>query len=83
MLNPQGNAVDTVTVRSLTGRSINLAASVIVLAAGGIENARLLLASRSVAPNGVGNDHDLVGGTSWNIRTRAADMSPVPQPGRC
>lgn len=61
MLNPQGNAVDTVTVRSLAGRSINLAASVIVLAAGGIENARLLLASRSVAPNGVGNDHDLVG----------------------
>lgn len=32
-----------------------------VLAAGGIENPRLLLASRSVQPAGLGNDHDLVG----------------------
>ena len=32
-----------------------------VLAAGGIENARLLLLSRSRRPAGLGNDHDLVG----------------------
>jgi choline dehydrogenase-like flavoprotein len=32
-----------------------------VLAAGGLENPRLLLASRSVMPAGIGNDHDLVG----------------------
>jgi choline dehydrogenase-like flavoprotein len=32
-----------------------------VLAAGGIENARLLLASRSVMPSGLGNAHDNVG----------------------
>jgi choline dehydrogenase-like flavoprotein len=32
-----------------------------VLATGGIENARLLLASRSTRPDGLGNDHDLVG----------------------
>ena len=30
-------------------------------AAGGIENPRILLASRASRPNGVGNDHDLVG----------------------
>jgi choline dehydrogenase-like flavoprotein len=33
----------------------------VVLAAGGIENPRLLLASRSVAPHGIGNDTDQVG----------------------
>ncbi|WP_185968409.1 GMC oxidoreductase [Paracoccus sp. M683] len=33
----------------------------IVLACGGIENARLLLASRSGNPKGLGNDHDQVG----------------------
>lgn len=32
-----------------------------ILAAGGIENARLLLASNDVRPEGVGNRHDLVG----------------------
>jgi choline dehydrogenase-like flavoprotein len=32
-----------------------------VLATGGLETARLLLASRDVAPNGVGNEHDVVG----------------------
>jgi choline dehydrogenase-like flavoprotein len=32
-----------------------------VLALGGLETARLLLASRDVAPLGVGNDHDVVG----------------------
>src|SRR5690606_24492460 len=32
-----------------------------VLAAGGIENARLLLASRSVLPSGVGNGYGQVG----------------------
>jgi choline dehydrogenase-like flavoprotein len=34
---------------------------VVVLAAGGIENARLLLVSRDRQPRGIGNEHDLVG----------------------
>ena len=33
----------------------------VVLAAGGVENARLLLASTKEDPRGVGNEHDLVG----------------------
>lgn len=38
-----------------------VAARGFVLAAGGIENARLLLLSRSRRPAGLGNEHDLVG----------------------
>lgn len=43
------------------GELLEVAASNVVLCAGAIETARLLLASRSVKPNGLGNDHDLVG----------------------
>ncbi|MGI9611119.1 MAG: FAD-dependent oxidoreductase [Acidimicrobiia bacterium] len=47
-------------VRS-TGTSMEVSASTVVLCAGAIETARLLLASRSAKPQGLGNDHDLVG----------------------
>lgn len=43
------------------GRRVEVAAADYVLAAGGIENPRLLLASRSVMPMGLGNHHDQVG----------------------
>jgi choline dehydrogenase-like flavoprotein len=42
-------------------QSLSVKAHAFVLAAGGIENPRILLASRSVVPVGLGNDHDLVG----------------------
>ncbi len=42
-------------------RTLQVEARVFVLACGGIENARLLLASNRVRPAGLGNDHDLVG----------------------
>jgi choline dehydrogenase-like flavoprotein len=48
-------------VACLGGKRFTARARVYVLAAGGIENARLLLASNSVRPAGVGNEHDLVG----------------------
>jgi choline dehydrogenase-like flavoprotein len=44
-----------------SGRTFSIAAKTVVLACGGLENARLLLASRRQKPNGVGNDHDQVG----------------------
>jgi choline dehydrogenase-like flavoprotein len=56
-----GAHVESVSIKNTSGRAFVLQASHVVLSAGGIENARLLLASRSVAPNGIGNDHDLVG----------------------
>lgn len=60
-LRAAGNAVESLTARSLRGRTLTMSAHMVVLAAGGVENPRLLLASRDVAPHGIGNDHDLVG----------------------
>ncbi|MEX2481056.1 MAG: GMC family oxidoreductase [Gammaproteobacteria bacterium] len=48
-------------VASLDGRRTTVTARVYVLAAGGIENARLLLASNDVEAQGVGNGRDQVG----------------------
>jgi len=43
------------------GRRLALRAKVFVLATGGLENARLLLASRDLCAAGLGNEHDQVG----------------------
>ncbi|RZU34080.1 GMC family oxidoreductase [Blastococcus saxobsidens] len=56
-----GRAARGVRFTGPDGRTRSLAAETVVLAAGGIENARLLLASDTVTPDGLGNDHDLVG----------------------
>lgn len=56
-----GNAIDHVEICSPDGRTHRASARTYILAAGGLENPRILLASNSVAPNGLGNDHDLVG----------------------
>src|SRR6185436_3229531 len=53
---------EAVRVATLRGNGFRVRARAFVLAAGGIENARLLLVSRpKAAPNGLGNDHDLIG----------------------
>lgn len=53
--------VRQVQVRTLDGRRMTVRAKRFVLATGGIENARMLLAANSVQPAGLGNGHDLVG----------------------
>jgi choline dehydrogenase-like flavoprotein len=59
---PEGRAASGVRCRALDGREMRITARSIVLAAGGIENARLLLLSKAPAhPTGLGNQHDLVG----------------------
>jgi len=50
-----------VEVTTLEGQRFTIAARAVVLAAGGLETARLLLASRDAAPAGIGNEHDVVG----------------------
>ena len=54
-------SVRTVVVRTLAGRSIRINARQTVLATGGLEVARLLLASRTQSATGIGNTYDQVG----------------------
>jgi choline dehydrogenase-like flavoprotein len=56
-----GNHVEFAAVRGPGERDFEVRARHFVLAAGGIENPRLLLLSDSVTPGGLGNGHDLVG----------------------
>lgn len=53
--------VKSLHVRTNQGNQFTIRARAYVLAAGGIENPRLLLASNSVTPEGLGNAHDNVG----------------------
>lgn len=60
-LEADGTAVRTLEVATLAGHRFSVAARDTVVASGGIESARLLLASNDVAPAGIGNEHDVVG----------------------
>jgi choline dehydrogenase-like flavoprotein len=60
-LDAAGRRVEALDVRTLAGRHLTVAARHVVLAAGGLEVARLLLASRDVHSHGIGNRHDVVG----------------------
>jgi choline dehydrogenase-like flavoprotein len=53
--------VESFTCRTLAGTEFRVQAGRYVLALGGIENARVLLASRSQRPEGVANGYDVVG----------------------
>ena len=58
----KSRAVGVTYVDRTTGNSVDLDAQRIILAAGAIESAKLLLRSTPAEwPEGVGNDHDLVG----------------------
>ena len=59
--NAQANSVAHVDIGALNGRRGSVSARHFVLACGGIENARLLLAAQDVEANGIGNRHDQVG----------------------
>lgn len=56
-----GTEVKKLAVKTLSGNEFTVRARIYILAAGGIENARLLLASGKEGGKGLGNNHDLVG----------------------
>jgi choline dehydrogenase-like flavoprotein len=58
---PYGTEVRDVEFTSLNGRKGRVEARRVLLCTGAIENARLLLLSDQVDPNGIGNGRDLVG----------------------
>ncbi len=59
--NVAADRVDSLRVQTLSGRTFLVRAKQFVLATGGLEVPRLLLASRDRQPNGIGNVHDVVG----------------------
>jgi choline dehydrogenase-like flavoprotein len=59
--NEAGSWIESARVVTLDGGELELRARSFVLAAGGIENPRLLLASNRTQAHGIGNAHDLVG----------------------
>ena len=58
---PSSPVIRHFRVATPAGRSHKISAKYFVLACGGLENPRLLLASRSKTTAGVGNQHDQVG----------------------
>lgn len=60
-LDPAGGRVAGLSVRDAGGRTLTVTADEVVLALGGLETPRLMLASRAVHATGVGNGHDVVG----------------------
>jgi choline dehydrogenase-like flavoprotein len=60
-LDDRRQRVTGVVCKSLEGRELTVAGQIVVLATGGLETARLLLASDRQLPGGIGNGHDLVG----------------------
>ena len=61
MLAADKGSVERLDVRAPSGRTIDVRARHYILAAGGIENPRILLASNSIVTHGIGNHYDLVG----------------------
>lgn len=60
-LSGKTGGVEHVACATLEGNHFKVRAGTVILAAGGIENARLLLVSKAANPRGLGNEHDLVG----------------------
>ena len=73
-----GRRILGLKVATLAGNSFEVTARSYVLAAGGIDNPRLLLASNDVLPAGIGNDDDLVGRFfADHIQLDTAGLFPV------
>jgi len=59
--NADGSRVEALEVSDIDGVRHRARATAVVLAAGGVENPRIMLASNRIVPSGVGNANDVVG----------------------
>ncbi len=76
-LDPAGDRISHLEIAAPNGERASVEADTFVLACGGIENARLLLASGTDVPGGVGNRHDVVGRYHMEHPLRAVGVLPV------
>jgi choline dehydrogenase-like flavoprotein len=60
-MDDSGQVATHIRAATLTGKTLSIRAGYFILAAGGLENARLLLVSRQVHAQGIGNGFDQVG----------------------
>jgi len=60
-MDPLSRAITSAYAGTLNGRKFHVQAKAFVLAAGGLENARILLLQDALQPGGLGNQHDIVG----------------------
>lgn len=58
---PDSDAITGLEIKTLSGKRFVAHARTYILATGGLETARLLLASRGIRGAGIGNENDLVG----------------------
>ncbi|NMQ19180.1 GMC family oxidoreductase [Candidatus Competibacter phosphatis] len=80
-LTDDGGSVSSLSIHTLSGASGTVRAKYFILAAGGIETPRLMLASRDLCDKGVGNAHDHVG--RWfmehpHVSIEGIEMAPNP-----
>ncbi len=69
--------IGKIKVSRRSGERFSVTADHVVIACGGIENARLLLASNSAWPNGIGNMNDTVGRYHMEHPMRSVGLLPV------
>jgi len=74
-----GSAVRSVLLQTLDRKQITVQCRYLVLATGGLEVVRILLANRDTWPDGIGNTHDLVG--RYYMCHIAGTIGTLKQPG--
>ncbi len=76
-----GDSIRRIECRSLDGVPFTVSSEVVVVALGGVETPRLLLASTSDRPAGLGNENDLVGRYFSDHLNAIAATALFTQPG--
>lgn len=79
VLDPGGSRVTTIRLATQNGKHHLVSARIFILAGGGLQIPRLLLASRGVHANGIGNQNDLVGRYFMeHVFCFSADVTAMP-----